>query len=159
PNHCPDVAPYVNNIFAKLPTNGCYVPHDSYQDSEQWSPNIHSAPIYWKSSSTPDLAFTYLMPEKDYLKMYRYNLTTHAMETSPAHAGARRSPDGTPGAALFLPAPSNTTGIVGATAPNGAGQWGCCVPGPLVASNAEDLPQLYRDDAPVASAKFTPPVA
>ena len=64
--HCPP--PFVaGNIFAKLPKNGCFVPHDNYQDSEQWSPNIHSAPVYWKSGASPDFGFTYLMPEKGLL--------------------------------------------------------------------------------------------
>ncbi|HYV44892.1 MAG TPA: hypothetical protein VFA20_08525 [Myxococcaceae bacterium] len=147
-----------DNIFAKLPANGCFVPHDNYQDSEQWSPNIHSAPIYWKSSSSPDWGFTYLMPEKEHLKLYRYNLTTQQMETTPFKTTTERNPDGMPGAALSLSASLNTNGIVWANIPNGDGQW-VSVPGHLVAYDAESLNELYRDDDPVAFAKFNPPVA
>ena len=158
PNQCPNPSGYSDNIFTKLPSNGCYVPPSYYQDSEYWSPNIHSAPIYWKSSASPDWAYTYLMPEKDYLKLYRYNLTTQVLETTPSRVGPERSPDGMPGGALWLSASFNTNGIVWANVPNADGQW-ATVPGHLVAYNAETLAQLYRDDDPVAFAKFNPPVA
>jgi hypothetical protein len=99
------------------------------------------------------------MPEKDYLKQFRYNLSTNQMETSPHRTAAERPPDGMPGGAISVSANYDKNGIVWANVPNANGQWFGPVGGHMVAFNAESLTIIYRDDEQVAFAKFNPPIA
>ena len=140
-----------------LPQNGCYMPPARYQDSEHWGPNIHTAPVYWKSAASA-YGYVYMQPEKEYLRQFRYDLDAHRVETAPFRTGAERAPDGMPGAALMLSADGDRNGVVWALVPNGDAQW-TTVPGHLVAYDAETLATLWRDDDPVAFAKFNPPLA
>jgi hypothetical protein len=142
------------------PTNlPCFIPTDRYQDSEHWGPNIHNGPVYWESDADSGHGFVYLMPEKDFLKQYRYDLSALTMETTPHHTATERPPDGMPGAAISVSASLKTGGVVWTIVPNGDGQWRGPVGGHLVAFDANDLHILFRDDDQVSYAKFNPPIA
>jgi hypothetical protein len=141
-----------------LPPDGCFVPHDRYQDGERWGPNIHGGPLYWQSAATPSFGYVYLMPEKEYLRQYRYNLRTFNIETTPFHSSAERTPDGMPGGAISLSANGGKNGIVWALIANSDAQV-VTAPGHMVAFRADLLTEIWRDDDPVAFAKFNPPLA
>jgi hypothetical protein len=148
----------LTHIGHTLPPDGCFVPHDRYQDSEHWSPNIHGGPLYWKSTATSSFGYVYLMPEKEYLRQYRYNLRTFKIETTPFHSSTERTPDGMPGGAISLSANGGRNGIVWALIANSDAQ-SVTAPGHMVAFRADLLTELWRDDDPVAFAKFNPPLA
>jgi hypothetical protein len=144
--------------FQSPPRNGCFIPHDRYQDSERWAPNIHGGPVYWKSALASGFGYVYLMPEKEYLRQFRYDLSTLKIETAPFHSSAERTPDGMPGGALSLSANGGRRGILWALIANSDAQF-VTAPGHLVAFQADRLTPIWRDDDPVAFAKFNPPVA
>jgi len=148
----------LTHIGLPLPPNGCFMPHDRYQDSEHWSPNIHGGALYWKSAATPSFGYVYLMPEKEHLRQYRYNLKTFKIETVPFHSSAERTPDGMPGGAISLSANGGSNGIIWALIANSDAQL-VTAPGHMVAFRADLLTELWRDDDPVAFAKFNPPLA
>ena len=139
--------------------SNCFIPTDRYQDSEHWGPNIHSGPIYWESDADPGHGFVYVMPEKDFLKQFRYDLTTHQLDMAPRRTATERPPDGMPGGAISLSASLRKDGVVWANVPNDNGQWYGPVGGHFVAFEANELKVIYRDDDPVAFAKFNPPIA
>jgi hypothetical protein len=137
----------------------CYIPTDHYQDSEHWGPNIHSGPVYWESDADPGAGFVFVMPEKDYLKQFRYDRVSHQMDTTPRRTAKERAHDGMPGGAISLSASGRKDGIVWANIPDGNGQFYGPVNSHFVAFEANELRELFRDDDPVAFAKFNPPVA
>jgi hypothetical protein len=133
----------------------CFLAHHRYEDGELTGPNIHGAPIYWDAAN-PSYGLLYGMPEKDYLRAYRYDHATRTLETSPAAVSTLRAPDGMPGSFLTLSANGSADGIIWASVPKADGQWQN-VPGRLVAFNALTLHELWRDDDDIAFPKFTPP--
>lgn len=140
---------------ASLLNRVCFMPHARYEDTELTGPNIHTGPIYWNSAN-PTYGLVYAMPEKDYLRAYRYDHATHTLNFSPSATSAVRSPDGMPGAFLSLSANGNSDGIIWASVPKYDGQWQN-VPGRLVAFDALTLQELWRDDDDIAFSKFNPP--
>jgi hypothetical protein len=150
-----------NNAAEVICTNAsilnrfCYMPHHRYEESELTGPNIHTGPIFWRGANA-SYGLLYGMPEKDYLRAFRYHNASHTLETSPAAISSVRSPDGMPGAFLSLSANGNTDGIIWASIPKYDGQWQN-VPGRLVAFDALTLKELWRDDDDIAFPKFTPP--
>jgi hypothetical protein len=133
------------------------LPIGRYAEGEQFGPNIHGGPVYWSGTS-----FLYEMPEKDFLKAFHYNAATGIVDTTPAHVANVRPPDGMPGGFSSLSANGNRDGIVWTLFPNGDGQWNK-VPGTLVAFDATNLVELWRDCkpgrdcSPVSFAKSCPP--
>ena len=140
---------------ASLLNRVCYMPHHRYEESELTGPNIHTGPIYWHDAN-PSYGFVYGMPEKDYLRAFRYDHTTHQLATSASVTSQLRSPDGMPGSFLSLSANGSANGIIWALVPKYDGQWDN-VPGRLVAFDALTLHELWRDDDDIAFAKFNPP--
>lgn len=133
----------------------CYLAPHRYEDTELTGPNIHGGPIFWPNAN-PSYDLIYGMPEKDYVRAFRYDHATHFVSTTPFLTGAVRSPDGMPGSNLALSANGNTNGIVWASMPKLDGQWQN-VPGRLIAFDARTLHELWRDDDDIAYPKFTPP--
>jgi hypothetical protein len=133
----------------------CFMAHHRYEDGELTGPNIHGAPIYWDDANA-SYGLLYGMPEKDYLRAFRYNRATHTLDTTPTVMSSLRSPDGMPGSFLALSAHGNADGIIWASVPKSDGQWQN-VPGRLVAFDAFTLHELWRDDDDIAFPKFTPP--
>jgi hypothetical protein len=138
-----------------LPNRHCYLAHHRYEDGELTGPNVHGGPIFWQNAN-PSYDLIYGMPEKDFLRAFRYNHATHQVNTSPATVSTVRSPDGMPGSHLSLSANGASQGIVWALVPRFDGQWRN-VPGSLVAFDALTLHELWRDDDDIGFSKFTPP--
>jgi hypothetical protein len=126
-------------------------PIGHYAEGELFGPNIHGGPVYWSGTS-----FLYHMPEKDFLKAFRYDTASRTVATTPARVASVRPPDGMPGGFSSLSANGNTGGIVWTLFPNGNGQWNK-VTGSFVAFDATTLIELWRDANPVSFAKFCPP--
>jgi hypothetical protein len=137
----------------------CFIPPERYQDSEHWGPNIHNGPVYWESDADPGAGFVYAMPEKDYLKQFRYDLSTHHMDETPRHVADDIPADGMPGGAISLSASGRQDGVVWANVPEGNGQFYGPVQGHFTAFDANSLREIFRDIDTVAFAKFNPPVA
>jgi hypothetical protein len=137
-----------------------------YGDNESNGPNIHAGPIYWQG---PDSTFgmIYEMPEKDYLKGFKYDLAQsrvlYSLDPSgrvlPALQSSIRAPNGMPGGFSSLSADRNQNGIIWTSylpSDNGLpgnGQW-VDATGRLVAFDATNLRALWSDDDPVPFAKF-----
>jgi hypothetical protein len=109
----------------------------------------------WQTAN-PAFGLLYGMPEKDYLRAFRYNRSTLQVDTSPVATSAVRSPDGMPGSHISLSANRGSNGIVWALVPKYNGQWDN-VPGSLVAFDALTLHELWRDDDNIGFSKFTSP--
>lgn len=138
-----------------LPWRKCYVPPARYEVSELTGPNIHGGPIFWQGAN-PSYGLLYAMPEKDYLRAFRYDHATQQVAGTPAAVSKVRSPDGMPGSHLSLSANGSRDGIVWASVPKFDGQWQS-VPGSLMAFDALTLERLWSDDDDIGFSKFTPP--
>jgi hypothetical protein len=136
-------------IVGTLLYTNCFLAHARYEESELTGPNLHSGIIYWNGR-------IYGMPEKDFLRAFNYNAASQTLSPVAAAVSMVRSPDGMPGAALEISANGNSNGIVWASIPKYDGQWQN-VPGRLVAFDAQNLQELWRDDDDIAYAKFDPP--
>lgn len=139
---------------ASLLGRQCYMVPHRYEDSEMYGPNIHGGQVFWKNAN-PSFGLLYGMPEKDYLRSFRYDNSTHLFSGQYASGGVR-SPDGMPGAALSLSANGSSNGIIWASVPKQDGQWHN-VPGSLMAFNALTLAKIWSDDDDIGFPKFTPP--
>lgn len=133
----------------------CYLPRDRYEDEEMTGPNIHSSPNYW-AGPDPRYGLLYNMPEKDYLRAFRYDKLTGLVETTPHVVSKVRAPDGMPGGFLSLSAQGSRNAIIWALIPKADGQW-VNGPGRMVAFDALTLNELWRDDDNIGFAKFMPP--
>jgi hypothetical protein len=115
-------------------------------------------PIFWEPNST--FGLIYEMPEKDFLKAFKYDLATHHVTEAPAHtatgAFAKPPTDGMPGGFSSLSAHGKKNGIVWTSMPVGDGQWNL-VPGRLAAFDALTLKELWNDSDNVIYAKSVPP--
>jgi hypothetical protein len=138
-----------------ITTRHCFVSHPRYARSELAGPNIHGGPLYWDVAN-PAFGLLYGMPEKDFLRSFRYSHSTHQLDASPFAVSSVRSPDGMPGSHLSLSANGSSGGIVWASVPKSDGQW-INGPGSLVAFDAITLKEIWRDDDNVAFAKFNSP--
>lgn len=122
-----------------------------YAQGELYGPNIHGGPIYWEANG-----YVYHMPEKDYLKAFKYDPGTRNVHESPVLTAAVRPPDGMPGGFSSLSANGDHDGLVWTMYPLANGQW-TKVDGTLVAFDATTLKELWRDTIPAPFAKFCPP--
>jgi hypothetical protein len=136
----------------------CYVDPSRYGNGELCGPNIHGGPIFWQRSKS--FGIIYEMPEKDFLKAFKYDLTTQKVSVTPflAASGSLAKPptDGMPGGFSSLSANKTINGIVWTSMPNGDGQWNP-VPGRIAAFDATTLKQLWSDNDNVTFAKSVPP--
>jgi hypothetical protein len=136
-------------------TISCYVDPARYQDYQPFGPNIHGAPVVWTLPSEQE-AMIYKMPEKDFLKAFRYDLSNFTLSQTPALTATVRPPDGMPGGFSSISSNGSQNGLVWTSFPNGDSTTQS-VPGRLVAFDARSLNELWEDDDPVAFSKFTPP--
>jgi hypothetical protein len=136
----------------------CFINQSRYGNGELCGPNIHGGPVFWQ----PDNSFglIYEMPEKDFLKVFRYDLaSSHVSETALFRATgslARPPTDGMPGGFSSVSANGMRSGIIWTSMPFGDGQWNP-VPGRLAAFDATTLRQLWSDGDDVLFAKSVPP--
>jgi len=143
-----------SNIWADLPP-GCHMDPGFYQDSEHWSPNIHTGPVYW--SFDRGFGLIYQLPEKDVVKAFRYDLAARTVDPAPMVTGTLRQPvDGMPGGFSSISANRTRNGILWVSIPLENGQWNN-VPARLVALDARTLEELWRDTDNVTFSKFCAP--
>jgi outer membrane protein assembly factor BamB len=134
----------------------CYVLPSRYSDDQGFGPNIHGAPVYWQSENS-DFGLIYKMPEKDFLKAFRYDLRTHRVSESPILVATEKPSDGMPGGFSSISANGGRDGIVWTAFHPLADATGSTQPGRLVAFDAATLRELWRDDGGFKFSKFTPP--
>jgi LGFP repeat len=136
----------------------CFVDPKQYGNGELCGPNIHGGPIFWQNSATT--AIVYEMPEKDFLKGFKYDFATHKVTEAPilTASGSLAKPptDGMPGGFSSVSSNKMKEGVVWTSMPFGDGQWNP-VPGRLAAFDATSLKQLWSDDENVLFAKSVPP--
>lgn len=136
----------------------CYVDPKRYGNGELCGPNIHGGPIFWQSN--PGFGMVYEMPEKDFLKAFRYDFATNKVTTTPVLTAtgslAKPPTDGMPGGFSSVSSNKMKDGIVWTSMPFGDGQWNP-VPGRLAAFDATTLKQLWSDNDNVLFAKSVPP--
>jgi hypothetical protein len=139
-------------------TPACFIDPKNYGDGELCGPNIHGGPIFWQLDKTH--GFVYEMPEKDFLKGFRYDLGTKKVTEAPAltAAGSLSKPptDGMPGGYSSLSANGPKNGIVWTLMPNGDAQWNLS-PGRMAAFDALTLKQIWSDPDQYMFAKAVPP--
>jgi hypothetical protein len=134
----------------------CYLPVSCYQFCQTYGPNLHAGFVYWEPAAAA--GNLYAMPEKEYLRMFRFDFLTNHLVENPVKRSPFRVPDGMPGAALALSANRNRSGIVWASMPRSDDATNGVHIGSLVAADALDLHELWRDDCIRYFAKFNPPV-
>jgi hypothetical protein len=141
-----------------MPTASCFIDPKNYGDGELCGPNIHGGPVYWQVDKAH--GFVYEMPEKDFLKAFKYDMASKHVGESPAlnAAGslARPPTDGMPGGYSSLSANGSKSGIVWTLMPNGDAQWNL-QPGRMAAFDALTLKQIWSDPDNYAFAKAVPP--
>ena len=134
---------------------GCYVDPARYQDGEDCGPNINGNPVFWAAAG-PGYGLVYQMSGRDYLKAFRYDMTTHHLDETPFATSSVRAVEGMSGGFASLSADGARDGILWVAYPLGDGQWQN-VPGRLAAFDATTLGELWHDDGGYLFAKFTPP--
>lgn len=134
----------------------CYVPTSCYQFCQTYGPNIHAGFVYWPAS--PQTGLLYAMPEKEYLRQFQYDVATRHLNEVASRASQFRVPDGMPGGALALSANGGHDGVVWASMPASDDATGGAHRGSLVAVDALDFHELWRDDCVMYFAKFNPPI-
>jgi hypothetical protein len=136
----------------------CFIDPKRYSVGELCGPNIHGGPVFLQTSNTS--GFVYEMPEKDFLKGFKYDFTTKTVTELPAltAAGTLAKPptDGMPGGFSSTSANGMNDGIVWTSMPYGDGQWNP-VPGRIAAFDALTLKQIWSDSQDVTFAKSVPP--
>ena len=135
----------------------CYLPPSCYQFCQSYGPNIHAGFVYWQPS--PAFGFLYGMSEKDHLRQFRFDLATQHMNEISTKVSQFVAPQGMPGGALAVSANGTRDGIVWLSMPyqnedatNGIHR------GTILAADALDLHELWRDDCVRYFAKFNPPI-
>jgi hypothetical protein len=166
--------PKLNDAWCKAPANltpttwkdvepqfgsDCFYPTSCYQITQGLGPNIHAGFVYWPGA-TPDGGLLYALAEKEYLRAFRYHLSSGHVDEAPAlTATGVRAPDGMPGGAISISANGDRDGILWVTMSadlNMDAAFGVH-PGRLIAVDATNLNVLFRDDSVPAFAKFNPP--
>jgi hypothetical protein len=137
-------------------SSSCYIPPSCYQFCQGYGPNIHAGFVYWQPA--PDWGLIYSMPEKDYVKAFKYDLTRKGIKETPFATSQLRAPDGMPGGALSISANGSQDGILWVSMPNNNRDATAGVHrGSLVALDAGDLHHLWEDQCIWYFAKFNPP--
>jgi hypothetical protein len=146
--------------------------HD-YQRGEGFGPNIHAGPVYWEPdpNGQPPYGLIYKMPEKDYLKAFRYDLTgaydqmgAYHVRASPVMAATgvgARPPDGMPGGFSSLSANGAHDGVIWTWLPRDSDAQWTNVTGRLVAFDATNLARgpLWSDSSWTFAKSVPPTVA
>jgi hypothetical protein len=148
--------PFPGNPPGSQSTASCYVDPSRYQQWQNFGPNIHGSPVVWPLPKQ-GYALIYKMPEKDYVKAYKFDLTSLQVATSPFLTATIRPPDGMPGGFSSLSANGEQGGILWtlfSAAGDGTAQ---PVPSRLVAFDATTLASIWEDDGQYLFAKFNPP--
>lgn len=108
------------------------------------------------STANPNYGLIYQLPEKDFLKSFRYDKNTHHVDEAPFRTSNVRTIEGMPGGFSSLSVNFDDDAILWVSYPLGDGQWNN-VPGRLAAFDAITLQQLWSHDGGYLFAKFVPP--
>jgi hypothetical protein len=138
-----------------LPGTTCYVNPSQYGNGEICGPNIHGTPVFWQFANT-NFGYVYGMPEKDYVKAFKYDATTQHLGETAALTGADRPPDGMPGGFSSISASFSTNGILWTSWALGDAQWNYAQ-GRMAAFDALTLKELWHNDDAYTFAKSVPP--
>jgi hypothetical protein len=117
---------------------------------------VHAGFVYWQP--TQDHGFLYAMPEKDFLRAFQFDVQAKHVEENASNVSQFRVPDGMPGGAIALSANGNHDGIVWVSMPRDSDATGGVHEGTLLAADAVDLHELWRDNCIRYFAKFNPPI-
>ena len=136
---------------------GCFLPTVCYQYEQAYGPNLHSGFVYWQGPD-PSVGFLYALPEKEFLRAFRYRRGTRHVELEQPFMTNRnvRVPRGMPGGALSLSANANQDGILWVSVHDNDAT-SEVQPGHLIALEATTLRELWREDDIKFFAKFVPP--
>lgn len=134
----------------------CFFPSSCYQISQGLGPNIHAGFVYWQGA-TEDGGLLYALAEKEYLRAFRYHLPAAHVDEQPAlTAIGVRASVGMPGGAISVSANGHRDGVVWVSV-HKEDATNRIHPGRLVALDATNLNELWRDDDVPFFAKFNPP--
>lgn len=153
---CPDLPPAAGCNEAGPPSD-CFIPRSKYQNGELCGPNIHAGPVFWKGREP--FGLIYKMAEKDRLKAFRYDLTTHHVAETPlltATGSWSLAPPGMPGGFSSISASDRQNGIVWNLVAIANAQGDNQI-GRLAAFDATTLVQIWVDTDDVLFAKFNSP--
>ena len=141
------------------PVADCYIAPSRYELGELCGPNIHGGPIYWKPRAV-SYGLIYDLPEKDFLKAFRYDQSPARVTEAPVLTGtgtwARQPDDGMSGGASSISANGDVDGILWSSLGTRNAQWENA-PGRLAAFDALTLRQIWVDDDTLNFAKFNAP--
>jgi len=123
--------------------------------------HMHNVIPAWAS---PQGLNVYVWGESDFLRLYRFNLSTHKFSIPASATGSILAPSGMPGGMMSISANGSHsgTGILWATLPRAGDANQMTVPGALYAYDAENLKFLWSStaagDDPLNFAKGSPPI-
>jgi hypothetical protein len=100
---------YINKGPTPPNNPGCFLPVICYQFDQGMGPNIHAGFVYFQGPD-PSFGWLYVLPEKEYLRAFRYHHATgHVDETPAMTADTIRVARGMPGEHYkFRPTASRT---------------------------------------------------
>ncbi|HWY69479.1 MAG TPA: discoidin domain-containing protein [Terriglobales bacterium] len=123
--------------------------------------HMHNVIPAWQS---PQGLNVYVWGESDFLRVYRFNPSTHKFTLPAVASGSILAPSGMPGGMMSISANGSRpgTGILWATLPRAGDANQMTVPGGLYAYDAENLKFLWSStaagDDPLNFAKGSPPI-
>jgi len=123
--------------------------------------HMHNVIPAWQSSQGVNV---YVWGESDFLRVYRFNPSTHKFTTPAVATGSILAPSGMPGGMMSISSNGSRsgTGILWATLPRIGDANQMTVPGGLYAYDAENLKFLWSStaagDDPLNFAKGSPPI-
>jgi hypothetical protein len=162
-------------------TKECNIRASDYKWGQMVGPNMHNVPAYHQTSPTTGLIFTF--GEKDYLRSYRYNVTTRTIDCITGIAGVpcgaahisstARAPFGMPGGFVSVSSNGIDNAIAWALVETTDGQMmdpdgnqldmftqqptGKRIYSYFTAADGHSLAELYRDRFEYPFVKFVPP--
>ena len=155
-----------NSFGAGFPAQNCRLDPSDYGWSERLGPNIHATPAFLQDTSTSGLVFT--LGEKDFLRAYRYNISSHTIAAAGQNADIH-APYGMPGGFLSVSSNGTSNGLVWALVESVDGQFlnpdgtnkafdaGKKIFSWMAVADAGTLNQVYRDNFDYPFVKFTAP--
>ncbi|PYX95801.1 MAG: hypothetical protein DMG63_18280 [Acidobacteria bacterium] len=123
--------------------------------------HMHNAIPVWES---PEGLNVYVWGESDFLRVYRFDPSTHKFATKAVATGSILAPSGMPGGMMTISSNGSHsgTGILWAALPRAGDANQMTVPGALYAYDAENLKLLWSStaagDDPLNFAKGSPPI-
>jgi len=143
---------FVNNI-----TPDCFLPHICYQFDQVLGPNIHAGFVYLDTVH-PSFGLLYALPEKEFLRAFRYFKASRHVEETPFMTAPIRPKEGMPGGALFLSSNRGRDAILWVSVHEKEDATDTPAKGTLFAVDALSLQTIWKEDDIAYFAKFQPPI-